>query len=252
METVKVVSFHSYENLVSYSNKIHESVNNIKNEYIYIGALLNEINSFKLYEYDGYQNIAEYCEKEFGFKKSFAYNLMNVQKRFHDEEGSMFSINPKYKDYDFSKLVLMCKMNEEQLHVCNPEYSVKTIFDIKNGLFSSSVKKQNSTRVEDSDCISFKSDSSKFVSSSIEALENKGQNSTRVENKELALTFEIDSLKFIVDVFDKRIQSLSYQIECYELKPFTSEKDKYLDCKNELKKLEDIVLFIDYNLTNVI
>lgn len=147
MEAVKIVSFHSYESLVSYSNKIRDSVNNIKNEYIYIGALLNEVNDFKLYEYEGCRNIAEYCEKEFGFKKSFTYNLMNVQKRFCDKEGSMFSINPKYKDYDFSKLVLMCKMNEEQLHCCHPEYSVKSILTIKNGLFSSS----DSTRVEKSE-----------------------------------------------------------------------------------------------------
>lgn len=163
MEAAKVVSFHSYENLLSYTNKIRDSVNNIKNEYIYIGALLNEVNNFKLYEYKGYKNISDFCENEFGFKKSFTYNLMNVQHRFCDKKGSMFSIDPKFKDYDFSKLVLMCKMDDKLLLNCKPDYTVEQIKNVKKGLYpyqpekstrmEKSVQTENS--VDCSDCYSF-------------------------------------------------------------------------------------------------
>lgn len=149
MEAVKVVSFHSYENLVNYTNKIRDSVNNIKSEYFYIGALLNEVNDFKLYEYKGCKNIVEFCEQEFGFKKSFTYNLMNVHKRFCDKEGSIFSINPRYKDYDFSKLVLMCKMDDHSLLNCKPDYTVEQLKNVKKGLYP--FQPIDSTRVEKSE-----------------------------------------------------------------------------------------------------
>lgn len=138
--------------LDGYTAKINDAITNIKNEYFYIGALLNEINNRHTYLEDGYKNIIEYCESVFGFKKSFTYNLMKVADKFRDPNGTMFTIKPQYRDYDFSKLVIMCNMNAEQLHVCNPEYSVKTLLAIKKGFFSSS----NSTRVENkniSECI---------------------------------------------------------------------------------------------------
>ncbi len=123
--------------LSDYSDKIKDAIQNIKREYFYIGALLNEMNYHKTYLDGGYNSIVEYCEDVFGFKKTFTYDLMKVSNKFRDPKGTMFSIDPRFSSYDFSKLVIMCNMNAEQLHVCNPEYSVNTLRSIKKGFFSS-------------------------------------------------------------------------------------------------------------------
>ena len=131
MEALKIIENHSYSFLDDYSKKIKDSVQNIKQEYFYIGALLNEVDCFGCYSAGGYKNIVEYCEDVFGFKKTFTYDLMKVASYFRDPLGTMFSIEPKYKDYDFSKLCVMAGMNAKQLSLCSPDYTVKEIKHIK-------------------------------------------------------------------------------------------------------------------------
>lgn len=125
--------------LSDYTDKINRAISNIRKEYVYIGGLLNEINTFEQYKELGFDSIVEYCESTFGFKKSFTYNLMNVQRKFNN--GTIFNLDEKYEKFDFSKLVVMSSMNDLQIARCKPDMTVNQIKDIKRNSF-------HSTRVE--------------------------------------------------------------------------------------------------------
>lgn len=170
MEALKIVENHSCSLLNDYSKKIKDSVQNIKREYFYIGAMLNELSSRGTFAAGGYKNISEYCEDVFGFKKTFTYDLMNVASCFRDPLGTMFSIEPKYKDYDFSKLCVMAGMNSKQLSLCSPNYTVKEIKNIKR-YGSVGVELKNSVRTEN-----------EVAENSVRKEKDVAENSARAEN----------------------------------------------------------------------
>lgn len=60
-----------------YTKRIREACDNIRNEYVYIGFQLNELNGSELFQHEAI-TIAEYAEMEFGFKKSLTYSMMKV------------------------------------------------------------------------------------------------------------------------------------------------------------------------------
>lgn len=146
---------HSVNTLSDYTDKINQAICDIKRSYAYIGGLLNEINGFETYKDLGYENIAEYCDKTFGFKKTFTYDLMNVQRKFNN--GTIFNLDERYKNYDFSKLVVMSRMTDVQLSRCKSEMTVQQIKDIKRNIYSCTYEyyqeqeKQNSARAENSE-----------------------------------------------------------------------------------------------------
>ena len=138
----------SVNTLSEYTDKINNAIYDIKKSYVYIGGLLNEINSFETYKELGFENIAEYCEQAFGFKKTFTYDLMNVQRKFNN--GTIFNLDERYKNYDFSKLVVMSRMNDFQLVKCNPEMTVQELKVLKklNHMVSDSARAENSEKLK--------------------------------------------------------------------------------------------------------
>ncbi len=158
---------HSVNTLSDYTDKINNAIYDIKRSYVYIGGLLNEINSFEAYKELGFENIAEYCEQTFGFKKTFTYDLMNVQRKFNN--GTIFNLDERYKNYDFSKLVVMSRMNDIQLSKCSSDMTVQQIKDIRKNIYPCTYEyyqeqeKQNSARTENKNDWDILYDSSFFA-----------------------------------------------------------------------------------------
>lgn len=130
--------------LNDYTDKINRAIFDIKKNYFYIGGLLNEINGIEKYKELGYSSIVEYCEFTFGFKKTFTYDLMKVQRKFND--GTIFNIADRFKNYDFSKLVLMSSMNDFQLAKCKSDMTVQELKEIKCNKYSA--RAENSDNIE--------------------------------------------------------------------------------------------------------
>lgn len=110
-----------------YTAKIQDAINRVKHEFIYIGFLLCEVDSFGYYREGGFDNVYDYCEVAFGFKRSSTNNFMRVYRQFGDGMG----LKEAYQAYSYSHLVEMCSMNGYQLSLCRPEYSVSKLRDIK-------------------------------------------------------------------------------------------------------------------------
>lgn len=103
-----------------YTAKIEDAMNRAKHEFIYIGFLLSEVDSFGYYREAGFNDVYEYCEVTFGFKRSSTNNFIRVYRQF----GEAMGLKEAYKKYSYSHLVEMCSMNGFQLSQCRPEYNV--------------------------------------------------------------------------------------------------------------------------------
>lgn len=109
--------------------KINHCLKNITDNYTIIGQLLSETKRRETIEktnYKGYKNIAEFALAEFGFEKSKTYNLITVYEKFFRNKQD----NP-YKNYQFSNLVLMLSMTDEQINKCDSTMTNKQIKEIK-------------------------------------------------------------------------------------------------------------------------
>lgn len=71
-------------NLESTTKKITETINKVKDDFMYIGFLLWEVRELKHYTAKGYSSVIEYAEKELNFKQASTYNFISICERFSE------------------------------------------------------------------------------------------------------------------------------------------------------------------------
>lgn len=105
----------------------------IAETYMRICFRLYEADKNKYYSSLGYPDIYSCAEAELDISKSTVSRMINICKRFSRLNGyrpSMF-IADKYKKYNFSQLVEMVSLKDEDLKLINSDMSVKDIRDVK-------------------------------------------------------------------------------------------------------------------------
>lgn len=122
--------------LIDYKAKIDSAITNIKNEYFYIGFLLNEIKIYSPVDF----SITDWCYDNFGFKKSFTYQLINVFNLISDN-GSMY-ISKKYEGYNFSQLSELLSVPDHLKNQFDNTMSVREIKE-KKKILSGYLKDDN-------------------------------------------------------------------------------------------------------------
>lgn len=160
----------NFVSLIDYKIKIDSAITNIKNEYFYIGFLLNEI---KHHCSDDF-SISDWCYDNFGFKKSFTYQLINVFNLISDN-GSMY-ISKKYEGYNFSQLSELLSVPD---HLKNQFDNTMTVREIreKKKILSGYVKDDNDNWIKTgqpklNSCVSVQTSGNK-ISSEQSTIENK-------------------------------------------------------------------------------
>ncbi len=139
------------ESCISSVKYILSDLSDIKRRYISLGFHLLEFDLNCYYMEFGFDNIFDFCEKNFGFDKSFVSRCMAVCRKFSlkQESGKSMFIDPKYKDYSYSQLCEMVSIKDPAiLSKCKPELSVKEIRSLKknknnNGVATSQQIKHN-------------------------------------------------------------------------------------------------------------
>ncbi len=111
------------------TNKVKTAIDNAGREFIYIGFLLDEANNFEYFKENGYETIYDYCEDNFGFKKSSTNNFIRVYRAF----GEAMYLKEPYRKFSYSQLTEMCSMSNNQLINCRPEMTVRELRAIKKG-----------------------------------------------------------------------------------------------------------------------
>lgn len=103
-------------------------ISEIFDNYLNIAENLIEIQDRNLLSITDYTSILDYASDQFELSSTTTSNIINIYKRFTDENGR---IKTEYKDYQFSKLVEMISLPEEQLQLIEPNMTVKEIRLVK-------------------------------------------------------------------------------------------------------------------------
>lgn len=213
------------------TKKIAETFNKVKDDFIYIGFLLWEVNHYKYYESKGYESVVEYAEKELGFKQASTYNFISICAKFSrkTEFGtpSMF-LDEKFKDYNFTQLVEIKSLKVDQLDSITPDMSKKQIRDKKKEL------KSNENNIID---VEFKQDQVDLV-----------------ENQTVILVDPVPAVKNKDNLSLKQVDSIiENKILKDKIKLFEEEKNnQFIDIQklkkeNLLLKKEDQVVNLEEN-----
>ena len=110
----------------------------LADKFFEIGEKLSFIQDYKLYS-PTYKNLLEYSSSEFGLSKNQTYNFINVFKKFN---------YPQYKDFQYSNLVEMLNMSDEQLKKVSSNTTVKELREIKKeDKIKSLPKKENDNKL---------------------------------------------------------------------------------------------------------
>lgn len=87
-------------------------LNDIKHKFIKIGFRLDEANRNKYYKELGYESITELAEKEFEFKSTVTYNLMQIWRFAHNKEMPM-EIDKRFDKYSQTQLLEMSRSRHD-------------------------------------------------------------------------------------------------------------------------------------------
>ena len=113
-----IVSNVTIEQLQKNDDNIRKSMINIIENWFYIGEQLNVVKQEKLYKLKGYKTFVQYTKTEFGISGTQSYNFINVYLRFN---------SPKYKEFKFSHLIEMLKLNDSQLDHVHKDMTTREI-----------------------------------------------------------------------------------------------------------------------------
>ena len=131
LETVKVevLDFSTVDlklKLDNFSDGIFQSIQSISNSFISIGNRLSEVkNTDGLLKANGFDDIYEYAEVTFGFKKTSTKNFINVADRF----GDGYRLKKEFEEYNFSQLIEL--LPEDDMSSFSPYQTILEMRDVK-------------------------------------------------------------------------------------------------------------------------
>lgn len=139
-EMVMVVRKPEYMNkgLNEATKKIQALGDGIRKAYFTVAAIIAKVDREALYELDGFKNVHEWTEKEFGFKSSRSYSLLTIGQKWTDEvldkrghvTGHVAVIDPNFSTTQIEKMLPAGRDKAEELYeagVIRPEMSAKEI-----------------------------------------------------------------------------------------------------------------------------
>lgn len=120
------------------TKKIQALGDGIRKAYFTVAAIIAKVDREALYELDGFKNVHEWTEKEFGFKSSRSYSLLTIGQKWTEEvidkrghvTGHVAVIDPNFSTSQIEKMLPAGRDKAEELYeagVIRPEMSAKEI-----------------------------------------------------------------------------------------------------------------------------
>lgn len=77
----------------------------------YVAEILQTVNAYRLYKDDGAKNIVEWCDKNFGYKKSNTHNLLNVALWVKDGKSKYATAE---NDFSFAQILQLQRLGDKK------------------------------------------------------------------------------------------------------------------------------------------
>ena len=120
------------------TKKIQALGDGIRKAYFTVAAIIAKVDREGLYELDGFKNVHEWTEKEFGFKSTRSYSLLTIGQKWTNEvvdkrghvTGHTAIIDPNFSTSQIEKMLPAGKDKATELYeagLIRPEMSAKDI-----------------------------------------------------------------------------------------------------------------------------
>ena len=116
---------------VEIKNELQRELQNVAESFVRIGYQLRRIRDDRLYEQDGYKNITEFAQKEYGLSPSVTSRFMAINERYSVDGYSKYLL-PEYTGYGQSKLTEMLALPAEDMEMVTPQMQRADIRDLKD------------------------------------------------------------------------------------------------------------------------
>ena len=110
--------------------EIKNSMVRVVISFVEIGYLLKRIRDEKMYLADGYKDIWEAAEKEFGLKRKQAWSFMNINDKY-SVDGNSTELLPQYEGFSKSTLTEMLTLPYEDYDLITKETRIEDIRELK-------------------------------------------------------------------------------------------------------------------------
>lgn len=115
-------------NAIESTEKIKELLKQNNNNYIALGLLIHEANTyFRKIPDKQYKDLYAFCKEELGMCKTTVKYLVGINRRFANGD----KLKPKFSAYVYSQLREMLPLSDSQLDLCNPSMTVADIKALK-------------------------------------------------------------------------------------------------------------------------
>ena len=111
-------------------NNIRDRLQNMKNDYVAIGYYLRQELNDKLYLEDGYKNVHEFAQSEFGMKKATVNHCIRINMEF-SVGGNSKEIDDKYSEFSKSQLQELLYIKKEKREEVTPNMTVRQIREMR-------------------------------------------------------------------------------------------------------------------------
>lgn len=111
-------------------NNIRTRFQNMQTDYVAIGYYLRQVLNNELYLEDGYKNIHEFAQAEFGMKKSNVNHCIRINMDF-SVGGDSPELDDKYRGFSKSQLQELLYIPEDRRDEVTPDMTVREIRELK-------------------------------------------------------------------------------------------------------------------------
>lgn len=110
--------------------KLRRELQGVSEGFIRIGYQLKRIREQKLYERDGYKDLASFAKQEYGLSPSVVSRFMAINSRY-SVDGNSEHIRPEFAGIGSSKLGEMLTIRDEDMEMIGPDTTREGIRELK-------------------------------------------------------------------------------------------------------------------------
>ena len=127
LKQMEITDYTDYEDI---KQAVRRSMTKAVVSFVEIGFYLKKIKSEQLYLKDGYKDIWEAAESEFGLKRKQAWSFMSINDKY-SVDGNSTELLPQYEGFSKSTLTEMLTLPEEDYELITKETKVEDIRELK-------------------------------------------------------------------------------------------------------------------------
>lgn len=143
----------TFDDWINIKENLRKQLQDVSEAFVRIGYRLKQIKEQRLYERDGYKDLATFAKEEYGLSATTVSRFMAINTKY-SLGGNSELLRPEYVGIGSSKLGEMLTIKDEDMALIGPATTRESIRELKR--FEKDEKKAGAAEVSDRESILFK------------------------------------------------------------------------------------------------